>query len=133
MVPANPADNTPAPDYRLPRSKRLTHAHQFEEAFASGTKFVGKLMVLWLRSAPDADGRLGIVTSRKVGGAVQRNRARRMIREAFRLNQHAIAKSADLVFVARFRLPEASLEDVEKELLKLAAKAGLRLKNGDQP
>jgi ribonuclease P protein component len=131
MSPAHHPENPPTPDNRFPRSKRLTHAHQFEEAFAGGRKYVGRLMVIWPRVAQDSDGRIGIVTSRKVGGAVQRNRARRMLREAFRPNKQLFRTKCDFVVVARYRLASAKLDEVESELLALADKAGLLCEPGE--
>jgi ribonuclease P protein component len=62
--------------------------------------------------------RLGVTVSRKVGPAVTRNRVKRLIREAFRLNQHQLPTSWDLVVVARREAREASLIEIEQEILK---------------
>jgi len=82
--PAEARGDAAGPDHGLPRARRLTRTSGFQEAYGQGRKFVGRYMVLFLRSGPDAALRLGVVSSRKVGGAVARNRARRRIREVFR-------------------------------------------------
>lgn len=82
-------------------------------------------MVLWLRAGDDACLRLGIVSSRKVGGAVQRARARRQLREAFRRQRHLLSGRVDLVLVARASLRTASRNDIEQDFMALAAKAGI--------
>jgi len=82
-------------------------------------------MVLWLRSGPGAALRLGVVASRKVGGAVQRARAKRRLREAYRLNRHRFEGAWDVILVARYSLPEAPWPAVVDDLLALARRAGL--------
>jgi ribonuclease P protein component len=82
-------------------------------------------MVLWLRQGPGAALRLGVVASRKVGGAVQRARAKRRLREVFRLHRPRMSGEADVVLVARAAILTASWEEVGAELRRLAARAGL--------
>jgi ribonuclease P protein component len=82
-------------------------------------------MVLWLREEPDASLRLGVVASRKVGGAVARSRAKRMLREAYRRNRFRLVGKADVVLVARRELLKAGADEVVEELLALAEKAGI--------
>jgi ribonuclease P protein component len=82
-------------------------------------------MVLWLRSAYDADLRVGVVASRKVGGAVQRNRARRRLRELYRRNRHRLSGKYDVVLVARRDLVKARWGELVEEFVELAGQAGL--------
>ena len=60
----------------------LTKQSEFQKVYGNGTKRVGRLVVVYLLSANDFGS--GVVASRKVGGAVQRNRAKRLMREARR-------------------------------------------------
>jgi len=113
------------PDQRLSKSQRLTHKDQFADTFAQGRRGVGRYMVMWLRLAPDACLRLGVVSSRKVGGAVQRNLARRKLREAWRRNRHKLEGQFDVVLVARREIVTAKAPDVERELMQLAGRAGM--------
>ncbi len=62
-----------------------------------------------------APARLGIVTSRKIGGAVQRNRVRRLCRECFRRWPDLLPAGVDLVVIARPGAPEMALASVEAE------------------
>ena len=67
--------------------------------------------------------RLGVVTSGRIGGAVVRSRARRLLRESFRLHQHELARAVDLVLVARPSIAGRKLADVERDLLRVLRQA----------
>ena len=124
-TPPHKAGDVPRPDRGLSRLQRLTRSTHFQEAFAQGRSLVGRYMVLWARDGSDAALRLGLVSSRKVGGAVARNRARRRLREAWRLNRHRLSGKVDVVLVARRAIGGATAAQVEAELMRLCAQAGL--------
>ncbi len=110
----------------LSKKQRLIQASLFGEAFAQKRNFVGRYMVFWLREGADAALRLGVVTSKKVSNrAVDRNLARRYLREIFRQHREELSGRVDLVIIARHNLLAASYADVEQEFLRLAEKAGL--------
>jgi ribonuclease P protein component len=119
---------TTRPDQRLSRAQRVTKSRVFKEAFDQGRRFVGRCMVMWLRSGEDASQRLGVVASVKVGGAVQRARAKRRLRECYRRNRHRLAGKWDVILVARGPILKAPWGEVVAELLDLAGRAGI-LKN----
>lgn len=122
---ARSADPAPPPDRGLSRPQRLVRRTHFQECFLQGRKWVGRLMVLWLREGEDASLRLGVISSRKVGGAVRRNRARRRLREAYRCNRFRFEGRYDVVLVARRPVADAGASETEAELLRLARRAGL--------
>jgi ribonuclease P protein component len=66
-----------------------------------------------------------VVVSRKVGGSVIRSRARRLLRETFRLHQHELNKPVDLVLVARQSIANHGRNEVEKDFLTTMKRAGL--------
>ena len=101
---------------------------------------MGRLAVLYVRDElPETtrderrearEGRgVGIVTGRAVGGAVQRNRARRLLREAYRLNKHKLKPNLRMVLVARTAIAGKTFSDVETELLKLFRTAGILMES----
>ena len=117
------------PKCKLPRQWRLKSSKLLQETFEQGRSFAGRLMVMWLREGDDASLRLGVAAGRTIGGAVQRNRAKRRLREAFRLNRHRLQGKCDIVLMARVRLNAASWDEVQSELIDLAGKAGILSKD----
>ncbi len=110
----------------LSRKQRLQHTAQFKETYDQNRRWHGRHMVLFLRAAPDASLRLGVVASKKVGNAPERARAKRRLRDAFRRNRsHFTASTDDVVLVARRSILTADWNNVVTELLKLASQAGL--------
>ena len=69
--------------------------------------------------------RCGFVAGKKVGSAVKRNRAKRLLREAVRARQDALAPGWDLVFVARARLAEATLSQAQAAVNQLLKRANV--------
>lgn len=113
-------------DRCLGRKQRLTHSRLFSETFSQSRKWVGRCMVLWVRSGEDAALRLGVVTSKKVHlRANQRNRARRRLREAYRHLRPFFSGDFDVILVGRRAILEADWKDILREMLQLATKAGL--------
>ncbi len=114
---------------RLGRSSRLAQNRDFARVRQNGQRLVlGCLIANWSRLPEGAAPKLGVVTSKKIGGAVQRNRARRLLRESFRLHQHEFAQPVELVLVARNSIADKDFAGVEKDFLAALRRASL-LKN----
>lgn len=127
------AHSCPKPDLGLNRRQRITKTSDFQKVFSEGRKFVGKYMVMWVGTSPEPFFRLGVVTSmRSIRKAVHRVRARRLLRESFRLNRCLLKGSADIVLVARYHIAGVQRGVVEEDLLKLVRKAGF-LSKKDEP
>lgn len=82
-------------------------------------------MVLYCRKNRLDRNRLGLTASVKLGGAVVRNRAKRRLREVYRLNSHSISQGYDLILVARRRTGTASWNELNETFLKLCRKLNL--------
>lgn len=120
-----PVDPARTPDFRLTRGRRMWPA-LYRETFAGERSVPGRFLVVWLRIAPDADRRLGVVTSRRtLPDAVARNRARRLLREAFRLNRAHLRPDVDLLLLARGRIEHVQRQDVEQDLRTTCRRAGI--------
>jgi ribonuclease P protein component len=112
--------------YRFPRASRLSRAAEFKLVKQAGKSWTGRHLVLGVLAQPDAPrNRVGIVTTRKVGMAVVRNRIRRRIREVFRLHQFDLMSGFWLVTIARPSAATASFRDLERDWLRLAERASI--------
>ena len=110
---------------RLQRSKRLRQA-DYVEVLGKKRAFQGRYVVLCL--GPDAGlphAQIGVVTSRRtLGTAVERNRARRLMREAFRTQQQKIRPGARIVLIARKNLAAGcGLAEVARDFKTLCVRA----------
>lgn len=121
MSAAGPARQT------LPAQRRLRAPGQFVRTREEGQRVAcGVLILNWVASRDVATGlRLGVVSSRKIGPATVRNRARRLLREVFRRHQHEIDRPVDLVLVARNSIARKSYSEVERDFLKALRQQGL--------
>jgi len=116
---------TVAPDFRLRRHQRLTSTADFQATYAQGKSGAARTLVMWLRQGPGASLRLGVVASKVIGNAVQRARAKRRLREAWRLNRHRFHGDVDVILVARRTILTARWQDVNDDLIRLAKRAGI--------
>lgn len=121
-MPAEP------PRLKFTPAMRIKQGRDFSRVRQEGQRLVhGCLIANWRKLPAESVPRLGVVTSGKIGNAVVRNRARRLLREAFRRHQHDFTQPLDLVLVARQSIVGKDFGDVEKDLLTTLRKAGLLL------
>ena len=108
----------------LQKNAFLRKKCEFLHAKTEGTVFVGKFMVLNVVSAPCEVTRIGIIVSKRYSKkAVIRNRARRLVREAFRLIQNRISPPTWLVVIIRKKISGQKVQQVQQELIGLLKKA----------
>lgn len=97
----------------LDRSERIRRREEFERVYEKGVRIRGQFGTLFLLRNGLDQGRLGIAATRKLGGAVVRNRAKRIVRDVFRRNK--IAPGYDIVFVPNRRFLEVGRGVFEAE------------------
>lgn len=118
--------STPPRRLRLTRAARIKRGGDFAKLRQEGKRVTfGCLIANWRRLDPGAVSRVGVITPRRIGGAVVRNRARRLLRENFRLHQSRLSEPVDLVLVARPSIVSKGFDEVEKDFLTSLRKAGL--------
>jgi ribonuclease P protein component len=119
--------NAPTPKrLRLSRASRVTQNRDFVRIRQQGERLAqGCLVANWNKLPDGASPKLGVVTSRKIGGAVQRTRARRLLRESFRQHQHEFTQPIEIILVARNSIAGKKFADVEKDFLTTLRRAGL--------
>ncbi|MEI7806982.1 MAG: ribonuclease P protein component [Verrucomicrobiota bacterium] len=121
--------NTAPKRLRLGRSSRLAQSRDFARVRQRGERLVlGCLIANWNRLPEGSAPRLGVVTTKKIGDAPGRSRARRLLRESFRLHQHEFVQPVELVLVARNSIAGKDFAAVEKDFLAALHRAKL-LKN----
>ena len=99
--------------------------HEFRRLYNRGKSKVSPYLAVYVMKRKQGPRRLGITVSTKVGCAVIRNRVRRRIREAFRLNENRFDEQVDIIVVARVRACDASFAQLEKSLLTIAEDLGI--------
>ena len=102
----------------------------FRRIYSKGKSAVTPFLVVYCRPNRLDHNRLGVTVSTKLGCAVVRNRARRRLREVYRLSSPRLSQGWDLILVARGRTLTASWKELNDSFLRLSRKLGLL---GDKP
>ena len=112
------------------RRRRLSRSAEFDRVYREGRSHAGRHLVLYSfpREGDDTPPRLGLSVGRKVGGAVERNKVKRLLREAFWQSEERLPTGHDFVVVARSDAADLAaregLDGIKTELDELLAKAG---------
>lgn len=124
------ATREPRPEgFRFLPEHHVRKAWEFRRAYRQGGRARGKLLSLVVVDNRLPHARLGLSVSKKLGGAVRRNKIKRMVREAFRLNRWEIearAGSVDIVVIPNLAEGRYELRDLLDEIAVVAARAGER-------
>ena len=98
---------------RFRPAERIRRRAEFQQIYNRGARAHSRYFTLFVLENEQGVGRLGIAATKKLGASVQRNRAKRLIREVFRRNK--IAPGFDVVVVPKRDLLEASLTALETD------------------
>ena len=110
----------------MQHTQSLCENKLFRALYARGKTAAAPCMAVYARkNRLKTMSRMGITCSVKLGGAAQRNRMRRRLREAYRIHEDRITAGWDLVVVARVRSAYASYAELERELLRSLDKLGV--------
>ena len=116
----------PAPRLRLTRAMRIRQRRDFARLRQTGQRIaVGSMVLNWMEFPENPLSRMAVITTKKLGPAVTRARARRLLRECFRRHQHALRVPVDMVLVARRGLLGKKLAAVEADYLSALRSATL--------
>lgn len=112
----------------IARDDRLRRGWEVERTRTGGTSVANRRMVLFSRPNELGRTRFGVAAGKRLGNAVRRNRAKRLMREALRLSAPGVAPGHDILLIARNGLrADDALDDVLKDVRYLLRKAGLQL------
>jgi ribonuclease P protein component len=104
----------------------LTENHEYKRVYARGKSAVRPALVLYcLRNKKVKQARVGITASKKIGNAVKRNRARRLLRESIRVLYPQLKPGYDFVLVSRGRTPFANYQIVSSQLKSALEELGV--------
>ncbi len=114
----------------LPASRRLKRHGEFARVKAGGSAQKGRYLVLnVLQTGGTSPSRCGIITGRKIGNAVHRNRVRRRLREIVRQESGLIVAGLWLVLIARWNATQATMDELKKDWSLCATRAGIYQEN----
>ena len=97
----------------------LKKNHEFRRLYNKGKSAASQCAVVYCRRNWKPENRLGITVSTKLGGAVERNRVRRRLKEVYRLNEDKLCAGYDIVLVARMRSRYAGFSELEASVMSL--------------
>ena len=106
-------------DFTFPKSERLLNRSDFVNSNRSGKRYHTRHFLIIVKQNGLNITRLGVTVSKKAGNAVKRNRAKRLIRESFRLNKAYLPQGYDIVVVAKKDASYLDLRRTKKELAEI--------------
>ena len=107
-------------NFRFTKAEHLTKKKEFEKVFHEGKVIKNAYVVLYVIRNDLPHSRLGLVVSKKTGNAVRRNRAKRLLREVYRLNKHLLTTHVDMIVIPRHPFSsDLKFSDIEYGFKKL--------------
>ena len=115
----------------FPKRSRLLRGAEFDRVFRRRCRASDGVLLVYGCENGLEHPRLGLVVSRKVGGAVRRNRWKRLLREAFRACHERLPVGVDLAVIPQYK-DEPQLDAVQKSLLRLAKRVAAKLRSPEK-
>ena len=106
----------------LATAERVRRRPDFERAYSNGFRIHARFMTLFVVANGGNAARLGVAATRKLGSAVERNRAKRLVRELFR--RHKVGGGLDIVVVPRREMLDASFASLETDYTSALERRG---------
>jgi ribonuclease P protein component len=109
----------------MPRVTRLTSPEDFRRTYAEGSRAGTRAVIAHVRdSSTEQPGRLGVTTAKGFGGAVERNRARRRLREAAHAVEEPLRPGVDAVLVATPAAKSLTFQEMVDSVREVLMRAG---------
>jgi ribonuclease P protein component len=108
----------------FPKSDRILKRVEFRRVYEQGRRLHARYFTAFILPSQNERPRIGITATRKIGNAVERNRARRLLREAFRKNKWLVPAGVDIVINVKRPLVEAAYGDLEGDFIAFLERAG---------
>ena len=109
-----------APAEGLGRAQRVRRRPEFERAYHTGIRLAGRFMLIHVVPGETGNPRVGVAVSKRLGSAVQRNRAKRLAREVFRRNKPSGLH--DIIVAPRREMLDASFTNLETDYRDVLAR-----------
>ncbi|HNR01799.1 MAG TPA: ribonuclease P protein component [Anaerolineaceae bacterium] len=117
----------------MKRKFRLTQANDFKRVRHTGRSYAHPLAVIVTAKGLDQNSRAGIIATRSVGGAVERNRVKRQLRAIIAPYMPELQEPVDFLLIARERASKARFIEIQSAVVELLGKAGLIVSNHHDP
>jgi len=104
---------------KFTKEERLSGKREFDRVFQEGRAFRCSRLTVLATPSPFEVSRLGLSVGRKTGGAVRRNRIKRVLREAYRLNKDLLERPCDVVVIPRRDWKDIRLGSIEEDFRRI--------------
>lgn len=111
--------------YKLVKRNVLKKNKEFQRVYQKGFSYANQMMVLYVLPQTSEQRKVGFAAGKRLGNAVTRNRAKRRLREVYRLNQHRLVEGNQLLFVARKPMINTDYQSINRAFNALCIKAKL--------
>ena len=109
---------------KFPKTDRILKRDLFRRVYEEGRKIQARHFTAFVLPNSGGQSRIGITATRKMGNSVERNRARRLVREVFRKNKWLVPRGVDIVINVKRPLVEAHYRDLEGDFITFLERAG---------